>query len=251
MHITPQILEQHCNVLLNSAAIRDYCPNGLQVEGERREIRRIVSGVTANLALIHAAARLDADLLLVHHGWFWRNEPLPLTGLKGQRVRALLAGGRSLLAYHLPLDIHPELGNNRQLGERLALLNPQPLEEGGLLWGTTLSEALTAAELAQRIHTALGRVPLHLPGGAETIRRLAWCSGAAQGEIVNAAERGYDAFISGEVSESTTHLAAELGIHYFAAGHHASERYGVIALGDYLAEHFTLEHHFIDIDNPV
>lgn len=245
-------LEAYCNTLLNASAFQDYCPNGLQVDAGRQAVGRLVTGVTASQALIEAAADEKADLLLVHHGYFWKNEPAPLTGVKGRRVRTLMKAGISLLAYHLPLDAHPELGNNRQLGTRLGFADAEPLDgNDGLLWQVELAEPLAPPELAARIERCLGRPALHLPGGADPVRRVGWCTGAAQGYIEQAAAAGLDAFISGEVSEATTHLARELGIHYFAAGHHATERFGVQALGGHLAERFAIEHRFLEVPNPV
>jgi dinuclear metal center YbgI/SA1388 family protein len=245
-------LERYCNELLITSSMDDYCPNGVQVDIGSREVRRLVSAVTACQAAIDEAVEMDADLLLVHHGLFWRGDPAPLTGLKGLRVGALYRGDLNLMAYHLPLDAHPELGNNRLLGEQLGLPDGTAVaDESGLLWQAELPVPESAAEFAQRIQRALDRQPLHLPGGAEQIRRVAWCTGAAQDHIAQAVTLGVDAFISGEVSEQTTHLASELGIHYFAAGHHATERFGVQALGRHLADQFDLEHHFLDISNPV
>lgn len=236
-----------CDEQLAASGFDDYCPNGLQVQAGDR-VSRLVTGVTASQALIDAAAAAGADALLVHHGYFWKGEAQPLTGIKGQRVRSLFAHGISLIAYHLPLDVHPEWGNNRQLGERLGLAGT-PLTAGGLLWLAELDQS--PAALAARVEAVTGQAPLHLPGGAPRIRRLGWCTGAAQGYIEQAAGAGCDAFLSGEVSEQTTHQAAELGLHYFAAGHHATERYGVQALGEALASRFGLAHRFIDIPNPV
>ncbi len=245
-------LESYCNELLNSHAVEDYCPNGMQVDVGSLQVQLLVSAVTACQAAIDGAVEMGADLLLVHHGLFWQGEPTPLTGLKGLRVGALYRGGLGLMAYHLPLDAHSELGNNRLLGDQLGLHNRSAVEgEDGLLWQAELDASESAAAFAERIQRALEREPLHLPGGAEQIRRVAWCSGAAQGNIAKAAAIGADAFISGEVSEQTLHLASELGIHYFAAGHHATERFGVKALGEHLAERFELQHHFLDIANPV
>ena len=244
-------LEEYCNELLGAAAIADYCPNGIQVEAGR-EVRRVVSGVTASQALIEAAVEKEADLLLVHHGYFWKGEALPLTGVKGRRIRTLMQQGLSLMAYHLPLDMHPELGNNRQLADRLGFEKARPSAEGdGLLWQAELAKPISAEALVQRISDGLGRAPLHIEGGATSIRRVGWCTGAAQGHIEEAAALGLDAFITGEISEPTVHLARELGIHFFSAGHHATERFGVAALGQHLASHFELEHEFVDIFNPV
>jgi dinuclear metal center YbgI/SA1388 family protein len=244
-------LVDYCDRRLEAARFEDYCPNGLQVEAGGA-VSRLCTGVTASLALIEAAAAEGADALLVHHGYFWRGEPAPLTGMKGRRVRALFANGLSLLAYHLPLDAHPELGNNRQLGDRLGIAGAAPVEgSNGLLWRGRLVAPLPAAAWAEAVRVALGRTPLHLPGGPAAIRDVAWCTGAAQGQIERAADLGCDAFLSGEVSEHTTHVARERGIHYLAAGHHATERLGVRALGGELAGRFGIEHRFIDLDNPV
>jgi dinuclear metal center YbgI/SA1388 family protein len=243
-----QDIVAYCNQLLDIGSFDDYCPNGLQVEG-RSEVGKIVSGVTASQALVDAAAESGADLLLVHHGYFWRGEPAPLVGMKGRRVRTLLGADISLLAYHLPLDAHPELGNNRQLGIRLGFDGGAPVE--GLLWGLDLPQPLPPGDLAARLASVLGREPLMIGCSAVPLHRVAWCTGAAQGMLGQAAAAGFDAFISGEVSEQTVHEARELGVLYLSAGHHATERYGVQALGEQLAGHFALEHIFIDIDNPV
>ncbi len=245
-------IEQYCNQLLNSGGFDDYCPNGVQVDGGSREVNCVVTGVTANQALIEQAIELGADLLLVHHGYFWRGENPQLTGIKGVRIRALIQNEISLMVYHLPLDAHPELGNNRQLGERLGLVSVKPLSESSpLLWTASLEPSMSAGKLASLLEQVLGQAPLRLDGGDHRISRLGWCTGAAQSFIEEAAAAGLDGFISGEVSESTTHLARELGLHYFAAGHHATERYGVQALGEHLAKHFSLDHHFVDVPNPV
>ncbi|HEC15185.1 MAG TPA: Nif3-like dinuclear metal center hexameric protein [Sedimenticola sp.] len=244
-------LETYCNTLLRVDAFADYCPNGLQVDAGGGEVRRLVSGVSASLALIEAAAGAGADALLVHHGYFWKGEPAPLRGVKGRRIRALIQSGISLLAYHLPLDAHPELGNNRQLADRLGFSGAGPAEdEGGLIWRVDLEQPLEAGELLARISRGLGREPQHIPAGEGPLRRIGWCTGAAQDAIETAAALGLDAFVTGEISERTVHLARELGVHFFAAGHHATERFGVRALGEHLAGRFSLEHRFIDIPNP-
>lgn len=245
-----RLIIDYCDRLLEVEAFEDHCPNGLQVEAGG-EVRRIVSGVTASLALIEAATQLQADLLLVHHGYFWKGEPQPLVGMKGRRVAALYRGGISLAAYHLPLDAHPELGNNAMLGRLLEIDQPAAVAESGLLWAGGMSPARTAEELSAFLEERLGRPPLWLAGGPSHIKRVAWCSGAAQGFISRAADLGCQAFISGEVSEQTFHQASELGIHYFAAGHHATERYGIQALGETLAGEFGVEHRFVDLQNPV
>lgn len=241
-------LERYCNGLLDAGSFKDYCPNGLQLDAGRPEVQRLATGVTASQAVIAAAEQAGADLLLVHHGYFWRGEPAPLTGVKGRRVRHLMRAGINLMAYHLPLDAHPEFGNNRALGDLLEIGQARALAEGLVWQGELADESPTA--LADRMTRLLGRAPLLIRAGDRPIRRVGWCTGAAQGAIVEAAAAGLDAFISGEVSESTTHLARELGIHYFAAGHHATERFGVQALGRHLAEQFTLDHWFIDDENP-
>lgn len=227
---------------------QDYCPNGLQVEG-RDQVWRIVSGVTASQALLDAAVKAGADMILVHHGYFWKGEPQPVTGMKKARIKTLLTHDINLVAYHLPLDDHPEFGNNRRLADVLDIANPRPLS--GLLWEGELKEALSAEAFADYLAERLDRRPLHLGSGPDMIRRVAWCTGGAQGFLPQAVNAGVDAYISGEASEPTTHTARECGIHYFGAGHHATERYGVQALGEALAREFGLEHQFIDCDNPV
>ncbi|KAB7623837.1 Nif3-like dinuclear metal center hexameric protein [Alkalilimnicola sp. S0819] len=242
----------YCDELLDAGAFSDYAPNGLQVEG-RAEVRCIVSGVTASQALIDAAVAEGADLLLVHHGYFWKGEDARVVGMKARRLRALLAADMSLLAYHLPLDAHPELGNNAQLGQRLGLRTLGRFDTGtkpALGWLGELPEPLTGEAFAQAIGAALGRMPLHVAGGEGAIRRVAWCTGGAQGFIQAAAQAGADAYVSGEISEPTAHIARECGLHYYAAGHHATERYGAWALGEHLAQRYGLKHRFVDIDNP-
>lgn len=237
---------------LDAARIADYCPNGLQVEG-RAEVRRIVSGVTASQALLDAAVAWGADLVLVHHGYFWKSENPCVVGMKQRRLKTLLANELSLVAYHLPLDVHPELGNNVQLAQRLGLTVEGPLEPGnprsvGLVG--SLPQALTPGEFAARVAQALGREPLLVDAG-RPIRRVGWCTGAAQGYIEQAIAAGVDAYLTGEVSEATVHSARENGISFLAAGHHATERYGVQALGEWIAARFGVEHRFIDCANPV
>lgn len=243
----------YCDQLLDVARFSDYCPNGLQVAG-RADVERIVSGVTASQALIEAAIEQQADLLLVHHGYFWKGENPCITGIKARRIRALLQADISLLAYHLPLDAHPQLGNNAQLAQRLGLVEEYRFGDGhgpDLACAGHADASLSVQALADRIEASLGRRPQHIAGDRERIERIGWCTGAAQSWLEAAALQGLDAFISGEISEPSVHIAREYGIHYFAAGHHATERYGVQALGAHLASQFGVKHRFIDIDNPV
>ncbi|MBU2705494.1 Nif3-like dinuclear metal center hexameric protein [Zooshikella marina] len=238
---------------LQPQLFKDYCPNGLQVEG-KSHIKKIVTGVTASQALVDQAISLQADALLVHHGYFWRGEAEPVVGMKKKRLQALLANDINLLAYHLPLDAHPELGNNAQLAKQLGWKVTQGMDADmntsiGLVG--EVPDELTVEAFSQQITKVLGRSPLVIQSGNQPIKRVAWCTGAAQGFIEKAAQLGVDAYLSGEISEPTVHSARELGIHYFAAGHHATERYGIKALGAALAGHFGLEHVFVDIDNPV
>lgn len=239
--------------LLEARRFEDYCPNGVHVEG-LRPVRRVLSGVTACLALIEEAVARDADALLVHHGYFWRNEPPALTGMKARRLRRLLESGIGLLAYHLPLDAHPELGNNAQLAKRLGLRVTGALDDdrrAPIAMRGELESPCAAGEFRRRIGRALAREPLWVDGGGDgVVRTVGWCTGAAQDYLEYAVRHGLDAFISGEISERTTHIAREEGVHYYAAGHHATERYGVQALGERLAREFALEHVFVDLDNP-
>jgi len=244
-----QEIVSHIDNLLDVSRYRDYCPNGLQVEG-REEIRHIVTGVTASQALIEAAIEQDTDALLVHHGYFWKGESPVLTGIKRQRIHALLDAGINLLAYHLPLDGHAELGNNAQLAQVLGFTVDEIAGDSGLLYIGKPEQAQNGEALAAHIGSCLGRLPQHIPA-QRTIQKVAWCTGAAQSYIEEAAALGVDAFITGEISEQTVHIARETGIHFYAAGHHATERYGVQALGKHLAERFALKHRFIDIENPV
>ncbi|MBO2662758.1 Nif3-like dinuclear metal center hexameric protein [Shewanella algae] len=245
-------LRQYLGEFLQLDKFRDYAPNGLQVEG-KAEIRKIVTGVTACQALIDRAVEAGADALLVHHGFFWKNEPEVLTGMKQRRIKSLLLNDINLFGYHLPLDAHPMLGNNAELGRVLGVIEPEAVETvaQGMLWQGVLDSPMTAKDLSALLEQRLGQAPLHLDGGERNIQKLAWCTGGAQDYIDAAAALGVDAFISGEASERTFHSAVEQGIHYFGAGHHATERFGIKALGEHLAREFELEHEFIDIPNPV
>lgn len=244
----------YCDELLRVQEFRDYCPNGLQVEG-KSDIKKIIAGVTASRGLIDCAIEKDADLLLVHHGYFWKGEDANIVGVKKQRISRLLNKNVSLLAYHLPLDAHELYGNNIMLGKKLGVSMEGCVTDGpakGLLWYGELAQSMTANQLGDHIHRVLNRQPLHLASSTNAgIKRIGWCTGAAQGYIEQAAMLNLDAYISGEVSEQTYHLARELDIHYFAAGHHATEAYGVQALGQHLAEKFLLEYEYIDLPNPV
>ena len=246
-------LVAYTDELLSSASFKDYCPNGLQVEG-RAEVTRLVSGVTAGAALLDAALAARGDAILVHHGYFWRGETPRITGNRRTRLQRLLANDVSLIAYHLPLDAHRELGNNAQLAQRLDLEVEGVVEQGpaaGLLWYGRPSAALTAEQFAAHLNRSLSQEPVFIGDPRQAVTRVAWCTGAAQGFIEEAHALQVDAFVSGEISEQTVHFAREAGLAYFAAGHHATERYGVQALGAHLGEKFAIEHRFIDIHNPV
>jgi dinuclear metal center YbgI/SA1388 family protein len=241
-------LDAHLNQLLAVERFRDYGPNGLQVEG-RPQIRRLVSGVTASLALIEAAVAAGADALLVHHGLFWRGQDGRVTGWMKARLQALLAAEINLFAYHLPLDAHAELGNNAQLGLRLGLQADARFgeQELGFIGPASFD---SAQALAQAAASALGRTPVLVPGDGRPLRRVAWCTGGAQGYFEAAIAAGADAFLTGEISEPQAHCARETGVAFLACGHHATERYGVQAVGEHLARRFGLEYRFIEIDNP-
>ncbi len=247
------VLCRYLDELLDVSAFSDYAPNGLQVEG-RQEVKTIAVGVTASLSLIEAAIAMKADAILVHHGYFWKNESPCVTGIKRRRLEKLLGNGISLLAYHLPLDAHPRFGNNIMLAERLGIEVDGDLAPGiadGLVLCGHLVEPLTPEAFATLIETRLGRRPLHLAGNSSSIQQVAWCSGAAQGYFEAAAMQGVDAYVTGEVSEQSTHVAIETGTHFFAAGHHATERYGVQALARHLQERFPLTCSYVEIANPV
>lgn len=241
-------LQNYLHSFLNVDSFKDYAPNGLQVEGAN-EIQTIVTGVTACQALIDEAIKLNADAILVHHGYFWKSEPDVITGFKQKRIKSLLLNDINLFGYHLPLDAHIELGNNAQLGKMWGLEDITPVP--GLVRLGKLAVGLDIERFKGLVSNSLDRDVLHLPGGSDTVKTVAWCSGGAQGYINQAIDWQADVYISGEVSEQTTHLARECGIHYFAAGHHATERVGIQALGVHLADKFGLNCHFVDIDNPV
>ena len=245
-------LLQAFNALLEPACFKDYGPNGLQVEG-KKQVRRIVSGVTASRALIEAAIEAKADAIFVHHGLFWRGQDGCVTGWMKQRLALLLAHDINLFAYHLPLDAHPQLGNNAQLGVQLGLVPSTFFGEQslGFLGGRTDGGSFaTAAELAQLLENTLKRPVTHVGPSGKAIKTIAWCSGGAQSYFEAAIAAGADAFITGEISEPQAHCAREMNVVFIACGHHASERYGAPAVAGYIAAQFGLDHQFIDIDNP-
>jgi dinuclear metal center YbgI/SA1388 family protein len=242
---------------LASGRFKDYCPNGLQVEG-KPVIRRIVSGVTASEALLRAAIAQQADAILVHHGWFWKNEDARIRGPKRTRLALALAHDINIFAYHLPLDAHPEWGNNAQLArvlgiepERRADGTPATFGPDGLVWAGSAPGIQTLGELADRVAQRLRRAPLVVGDREQPVQRIAWCTGGAQSMMADAVDSGVQAYITGEASEPTAHLARETGVGFIGAGHHATERYGVQELGRQIEQRFGLEVSFVDIDNPV
>lgn len=242
-------LRSALDTLLDAGRFRDYCPNGLQVEG-RAEVRRVVSGVTASLALIERAVDSGADAILVHHGLFWKGDDMRVVGPKKRRLELLLKHEINLFAYHLPLDAHPELGNNAQLAKQLGFRITGRFAEQEIGFLGELETDMPAEALAERVSEALGRKALVVGPLGRVVTRIAWCTGGAQGYFEQAIAAGCDAFLSGEISEQTTHLAREAGVPYIAAGHHATERYGVQAVGAWLQAKHGMEHRFIDDDNP-
>jgi dinuclear metal center YbgI/SA1388 family protein len=254
MSIKRNELMQYLNDLLQPSQCKDYCPNGLQVEGSET-INKIVTGVTASQALIDAAVAEGADAILVHHGYFWRGENECITGIKKKRIQALLAHDINLIAYHLPLDNHSELGNNAQLAQVLGLkiesgLDPNDPSVPGMIG--RLPKPMPARAFSAWLGECLKREPLHLgPDPEAMIETIGWCTGGAQGYLQYAIDAGLDAYLTGEVSEPSHHLALETGTHFFAAGHHATERYGAKALGNHLQDKYDLEVIFKDIENPV
>lgn len=248
-------LNNYLNQLLQPERFNDYCPNGLQVEG-RQEVRHIVTGVTASYNLLEAAFKVNADAILVHHGYFWRGESLPIIGIKKRRIQFLLQHDISLIAYHLPLDAHLEFGNNVMLAKKLGLtinnwVGQKSKNEPNLIALAELNQPQSLKDFVAKLNQALNRTAFIIGNLEQPIQKIALCTGAAQGYIEQAVEAGADVYISGEISEPTVHIAREEGISYISAGHHATERYGVQALGEHLAEKFGLMHTFIDCDNPV
>ena len=244
------VLNNYLNSLLQPERFSDYCPNGLQVEG-KQEISKIVTGVTASMALLEAALQANADAVLVHHGYFWRGEALPITGIKKRRIQFLLQHEINLFAYHLPLDAHAALGNNVMLAKQLGLNITGNAGEKEMILLAELNAPQSLQTFANLIEHKLARKPQVIGDLTKPIKNVAICTGAAQGYIEQAVVAGVDVYISGEISEQTVHVARETGMSYISAGHHATERYGIQALGEHLAQKFSLKHEFIDCDNPV
>lgn len=242
-------IESMLNTLLEIERFRDYGPNGLQVEG-KPEVRKLVSGVTASRALIDAAIEAQADAIVVHHGLFWKGHDGRVTGWLKQRLERLLAHQINLFAYHLPLDAHPEFGNNAQFGAKLKLVPDARFGDQDIGFIGAPPHTLTVAALVALLQYRLGRAPTVVEGDGRPIHRVAWCTGGAQGYFEAAIAAGADAYITGEISEPQAHYARETGVAFFACGHHASERFGAPALAAHVAAHFGIEHQFIDIDNP-
>lgn len=243
-------LENHLNQLLDITRFHDYCPNGLQVEG-RGDIQTIISGVTASLDLLQAAIAARADAILVHHGYFWRGEDMRITGMKSRRIALLLNQQINLFAYHLPLDAHPHLGNNVLLGKKLGLIETGRFGEQEVGIVGELPQPVTLNVFSHKISRTLLRKPMIIGNPEKPVRQIAWCTGAAQSYFELAIQQGVDVYLTGEISEQYVHIARESGIAFIAAGHHATERYGVQAVGDHIAQKFGIRHQFIDIENPV
>ena len=257
--IDRQTLLYELNTLLQPERFTDYGPNGLQVEG-KAQIRKIVSGVTASRALIEAAIDAKADAIFVHHGLFWRGQSGVVTGWMKERLKLLLTHDINLFAYHLPLDAHPELGNNAQLGQKLGFITPKAVERGeirhfgdqslGWLVNIEQNQPYSPENLQKHLEKIIKRHVAGVFNASVAIKKIAWCTGGAQSYFEAAIAAGADAFITGEMSEPQAHLARECGVAYFACGHHATERYGAPAVAAHVAEKLGIEHEFIEIDNP-
>ncbi|WEV49659.1 Nif3-like dinuclear metal center hexameric protein [Acinetobacter sp. ESL0695] len=244
---------QWCDQTLKTQEFKDYAPNGLQIEG-KQDVKKILCAVTASQDAIDACIAEGADVLLVHHGYFWKGEPYPITGMRGERIKKLIQHDISLIAYHLPLDAHPSLGNNAAIAELLKLENIQPLDfndKHPIGNVATLKSSISVSEFQTLLKNNINPNILHLSAQREMIQRIGYCTGAAQDFISKASEQLCDAYISGEVSERTFYEAKELNVHYFACGHHATERYGVQRLGKAIAEQFGITYHYFEQDNPV
>ncbi len=254
--VDSRVLANWLDDTLQAARFKDYCPNGMQVEG-RSEVGHIITGVTASEALLRAAVERGADAVLVHHGWMWRNEDRRVIGTRRTRMALTLKNDLNLFAYHLPLDAHPTLGNNAQLARVLGL-SPARRDDGapltcgqdGLIWLGEAGGLQSLGQLGERVAQRLGRQPLVVGDPDQPLATVAWCTGGAQGMMGDAVDAGASVYVTGEVSESTVHLARETGVGFIAAGHHATERYGVQALGQAVAERFGVKVEFVDIDNP-
>lgn len=246
-------LIQWCDRTLKTAEFKDYAPNGLQIEG-KAEVKKILCAVTASQDAIDAAIHQQADLLLVHHGYFWKGEPYPITGMRGKRIKSLIQHDISLVGYHLPLDSHPILGNNAAIADILALENIEaldPTERNPIGNIGYLKQPMSAEAFKAVLTEKLGFNTIHLPAAKTQIQKIGFCTGGAQDYIEKAAAQACDAYISGEVSERTFYQAQELNVHYFACGHHATERYGVQRLGKAISEHFNIEYSYFELNNPI
>ncbi|TCB45224.1 Nif3-like dinuclear metal center hexameric protein [Acinetobacter terrestris] len=244
---------QWCNQTLKSHEFKDYAPNGLQIEG-KPDVNKILCAVTASQDAIEAAIEQGADLLLVHHGYFWKGEPYPITGMRGKRIKSLIQHDISLVGYHLPLDSHPTLGNNAAIADILALESIEALDPGernpiGNIG--YLKQPVSAEEFKLYVSQRLDFNAIHLPADKTSIQKIGFCTGGAQDYIGKAAEQNCDAYISGEVSERTYYEAKELNVHYYACGHHATERYGVQRLAKAISEQFDIEYSYFELNNPI
>ena len=243
-------LDAYLSQYLDVAKFRDYCPNGLQVEG-RASVDRIATGVTASVELLVAAIEAGADAIIVHHGYFWRGEDARIAGMRRRRIALLIEHNVNLFAFHLPLDAHPQVGNNAALAAHLGFQVHGQFGEQNIGYYGEINSSPTLGELAARVEQRLERKPLVIGDDARLVRRIAWCTGAAQSYLEDAVRLGVDAYLTGEVSEQTVHVARESGVAFIAAGHHATERYGVQALGEHLVREFGIEHRHIEVPNPV
>ena len=244
---------QWCDHILKSPEFKDYAPNGLQIEG-KPDVNKILCAVTASQGAIEAAIEQGADMLLVHHGYFWKGEPYPITGMRGKRIKSLIQHDISLAGYHLPLDSHPTLGNNAAIADILALENIEVLDPserhpiGNIGY---LKQPVSAEEFKLYVSQRLDFNAIHLAADKKSIQKIGFCTGGAQDFIDKAAERNCDAYISGEVSERTFYEAKELNVHYYACGHHATERYGVQRLAKAISEQFDIEYSYFELNNPI
>ena len=242
-----------CDQTLKSQEFRDYAPNGLQIEG-KQHVNKILCAVTASQTAIEAAIERNADLLLVHHGYFWKGEPYPITGMRGKRIKSLIQKDISLAGYHLPLDSHPTLGNNAAIADLLLLKDIEALDPnekhpiGNIGY---LSTPMTPEAFKSFVSERLGFDAIHLPANKQLIHKVGFCTGGAQDYITKAAEQNCDAYISGEVSERTFYQAQELDVHYYACGHHATEKYGVQRLAKAISEQFNIEYEYFELNNPI